>query len=274
MIYETNSLIVMKYKFEFNAENIDYASLRILNDLCFAHEPITRQMYQEYIADEFFALFTADAFIGFAAFIIRENRSHLRRIGIHPDFRARGLGGRLMERMLQRTKEQGVDFLDLWVEQGNQAAINLYQKFGYFITGESTQFLVPILSSDTEDFSVISVQQYLTRNPGLSDQSFFRKFADRHNPPQTYVLVFLQKDQPVGFTCFSPDLPGCYPFELFKQIEDIHQLISTLRPYLLAHKSTLKITTDDPLATTSLKADSMEENYRLYKMVRTLVSSG
>ena len=214
-----------------------------------------------------------DDFIGFAAFVIHENRLHLRRIGIHPDFRSRGLGTCLMNSMLEQSDKQGVDLLDLMVQQDNLTAINLYKKFDFIVTGESTQFSVPILARDTEGFSVIPIHQYIARNSSHPSRQKILKWVGRHKPPQRFALVFLHQDQPVGFTCFSPDLPGCYPFELFDPVDDIHLLLSSLNPFVLTNKRTIKITTYDPLAVTSFQAAQTKINYRLYKMTKTLVSS-
>lgn len=71
-----------------------------------------------------------DKLVGFVAADIRRKQSlaWIATIAVHPDYRGRGIGDRLLELAEQRS---GMPRMRLSVRQSNQAAQRLYQKRGY-----------------------------------------------------------------------------------------------------------------------------------------------
>ncbi len=59
----------------------------------------------------------------------------LLRIGVHPAYRKRGYGARLMERFLAEAKRRGCDTLFLEVRRDNAGAISLYRRYGFLDNG-------------------------------------------------------------------------------------------------------------------------------------------
>jgi ribosomal protein S18 acetylase RimI-like enzyme len=55
--------------------------------------------------------------------------------GVHPDFRRRGIGRRLIEAAISLTKEGGLERLDLEVFASNSKAIALYESVGFAVEG-------------------------------------------------------------------------------------------------------------------------------------------
>lgn len=55
----------------------------------------------------------------------------LMRIAVKPSYRGLGLSKKLMDRMMQSAAEQGATELTLEVRAGNEAAIGLYQSYGF-----------------------------------------------------------------------------------------------------------------------------------------------
>ncbi len=49
----------------------------------------------------------------------------------HPEFRGKGFGTRLMEKVLRVAKLLGVDSVELVVNTDNETAINLYERVGF-----------------------------------------------------------------------------------------------------------------------------------------------
>jgi len=68
-----------------------------------------------------------------AWFIVDE--IHIATIATHPDFRKRGIGGKLLLHTLQSAKAEGAVSSFLEVREGNAAAIMMYRKFGYVESG-------------------------------------------------------------------------------------------------------------------------------------------
>jgi ribosomal-protein-alanine N-acetyltransferase len=75
---------------------------------------------------------------------------HILNIAVDPAFRGRGLGKRLLEYALEYCRQLGAEQIELEVRTGNDAAIALYQKYGFVI-----RELVPCYYSDGEDAFVM-----------------------------------------------------------------------------------------------------------------------
>lgn len=59
------------------------------------------------------------------------DEAHITILGVHPDYRHQGLGQLLLEVMLQVSRRRGLKRATLEVKASNQAALSLYQKFGF-----------------------------------------------------------------------------------------------------------------------------------------------
>ena len=52
-------------------------------------------------------------------------------MGVHPNYRGQGLGGRLLEKCIQKAWTKGLTRIELEARADNEAAIALYEKFGF-----------------------------------------------------------------------------------------------------------------------------------------------
>jgi ribosomal-protein-alanine N-acetyltransferase len=68
-----------------------------------------------------------------AWFIVDE--IHIATIATHPDFRKQGIGEKLLLFTLQSAKNEGAVSSFLEVRENNDAALNMYRKFGYVENG-------------------------------------------------------------------------------------------------------------------------------------------
>lgn len=57
-------------------------------------------------------------------------------MAILPAYRGQGLGSALMSQLFVGLSEQGIDRVSLSVDPGNEAAVKLYQRFGFKAVGE------------------------------------------------------------------------------------------------------------------------------------------
>jgi ribosomal-protein-alanine N-acetyltransferase len=65
---------------------------------------------------------------------------HVANLAVAPKFRRRGLGRRLLHHVLARAAEKGIKSATLEVRSGNQAAQNLYAKFGFEVVGRRKRY--------------------------------------------------------------------------------------------------------------------------------------
>ncbi|NTV91794.1 MAG: amino acid adenylation domain-containing protein [Chlorobiaceae bacterium] len=77
--------------------------------------------------------------VGFAAARIYSNDPYLtqlRWMWVDSDFRGKGLGSRLLEKVIEWSQSRGAQKMDLWVSESQSAAIRLYTSKGFVDTGE------------------------------------------------------------------------------------------------------------------------------------------
>lgn len=75
---------------------------------------------------------------------------HVKDLAVHPDHRGRGIGSRLLNRGLQRLRRQNAGRVKLEVRASNEAAIGLYDRFGF-----ETHHTIPNYYDDGEDALVL-----------------------------------------------------------------------------------------------------------------------
>ncbi|MGL1862370.1 MAG: ribosomal protein S18-alanine N-acetyltransferase [Pseudodesulfovibrio sp.] len=69
--------------------------------------------------------------VGYIAFSLIEDEMEILNLAVHPDFRKRHIGTKLLDRGFKICRKKGIakSFLD--VKESNVAAIDMYEKFGY-----------------------------------------------------------------------------------------------------------------------------------------------
>ncbi len=77
---------------------------------------------------------------GYIIFWIIEETLELHDIGVKGTFRKRGVGRRLMEKMLERAAQRGVEEMFLEVRRSNKNAIRFYEAFGFKQVGERKNY--------------------------------------------------------------------------------------------------------------------------------------
>jgi ribosomal-protein-alanine N-acetyltransferase len=73
-----------------------------------------------------------DRLVGFIMTnMINKNKAHLITLDVHPDFRRKGLGSRLLKMAEEEVEKKRVNSISLEVDVENYAAIELYEKFRF-----------------------------------------------------------------------------------------------------------------------------------------------
>ena len=68
---------------------------------------------------------------GYLNFRILAGEGEIERVAVHPQWRGRGFGRKLMEAMVEYASSQGVAEITLDVRAGNERARNLYESCGF-----------------------------------------------------------------------------------------------------------------------------------------------
>jgi ribosomal-protein-alanine N-acetyltransferase len=90
--------------------------------------------------------------VGFAGIWLMVDEAHITTFGVHPDWRRRGVGRRLLLRLADLALELEAARMTLEVRVGNEAAQALYRSFGFRVTGRRPRYY----SDDGEDAYVMS----------------------------------------------------------------------------------------------------------------------
>ena len=76
-----------------------------------------------------------DNVVGYCGYWSIVGEAHITNIAVHPDYRGRGIGGRLMQEMLNDIEALGHTAATLEVREDNYPAIRLYERYGFTQAG-------------------------------------------------------------------------------------------------------------------------------------------
>lgn len=72
-----------------------------------------------------------DHIVGYCGIVMAQEEGDITNVSVAKDVQNRGIGQRLMEELLIRTKEKGIQKIFLEVRESNQKAIHVYEKIGF-----------------------------------------------------------------------------------------------------------------------------------------------
>ncbi|MGB3328848.1 MAG: ribosomal protein S18-alanine N-acetyltransferase [Thermomicrobiales bacterium] len=109
---------------------------------------------------------TPPPIIGFAGMWQLFDEAHVTTIGVHPDYRGRGLGELLFVALIDEAIRRDVAWLTLEVRVTNVTAQNLYQKYGFTVQGRRPRYY----SDNNED-------AYIMWSESLKDAGYRDRLA-------------------------------------------------------------------------------------------------
>lgn len=117
-------------------EHID--EVMVVENLSFSI-PWSREAFIQEVTTNQFAIYVVALVdgnaVGYAGMWKVFDEGHITNIAAHPEFRKSGIGGLLIEKLLQIAKEEGIQGLTLEVRRGNLPAQKLYRKYGFESAG-------------------------------------------------------------------------------------------------------------------------------------------
>jgi ribosomal-protein-alanine N-acetyltransferase len=109
------------------------AEISEIERLSFA-APWSPESFRQELAGElahYFAALRAGRVIGYCGYWNIVGEAHITNVAVHPDFRGRRVGARLLETMLADIQNRNIRGITLEVREDNLTAIRLYKGFGF-----------------------------------------------------------------------------------------------------------------------------------------------
>lgn len=78
--------------------------------------------------------------VGYIGYWFIMDEAHISTIAVHPDFRQMGIGEMMLRTAIEEILEKGTLVVTLEVRKSNDAAIRLYQKFGFEVIGTRARY--------------------------------------------------------------------------------------------------------------------------------------
>jgi ribosomal-protein-alanine N-acetyltransferase len=206
-----------------------------------------------------------------------ENDAHLKKIGVAKSLQNRGLGTKLMEAALDWFEKVGIHQATLYTQDYNTIAQNLYKKFGFSVTGTTWHYFVPFSTINPtglyscerirdDEIDTVGVQYY---------ESLPVSQIRRYIKSDTDLVLTLKDDkgQLYGACRFSPNFPGCFPFEI-EETECFDDFVFGIQKYSLPEFDYLRLTfTDNPELASLCESRGYKLHHRLFKMTLELKDS-
>ena len=92
--------------------------------------------------------------IGYAGFWNVSGEGDITNVAVLPEYRRKGIASRLIDVMIKKANELELSLLTLEVRRSNEAAQNLYKKFGFETIGERKRYY----SDNREDALIMQLE--------------------------------------------------------------------------------------------------------------------
>lgn len=89
---------------------------------------------------EWFVAIVDDQVVGYSGLLQVGTEGHITNLAVERAQRRHGIGRMLLERLIEAARQRGIEALTLEVRESNEAAIQLYEKFGFRVLGRRKRY--------------------------------------------------------------------------------------------------------------------------------------
>ncbi|KPL04765.1 MAG: hypothetical protein AMJ73_03690 [candidate division Zixibacteria bacterium SM1_73] len=136
MCQEANDLVIQKM----SKEDVDQVAG--LEKICFS-DPWSKETFMEELQLKLaipLVVKLEEKVVGYTCLWHLDDQLEVANFAVSPDHRKKGVGEKLMKRILMEAKERGCKSIVLSVRESNQGAVNLYTKFGFVEVGRRKKY--------------------------------------------------------------------------------------------------------------------------------------
>lgn len=116
----------------------DITQVLEIESLCFP-VPWSKEAFEMEIEKNKFARYMVleldNRVIGYGGMWMIIDECHITNIALHPDYRGRGYGNKMVEALINKAFEEGISRMTLEVRKSNLVAQRLYEKYGFISRG-------------------------------------------------------------------------------------------------------------------------------------------
>ena len=136
MCQEVDKIVIQKM----SKEDVDQVVR--LEKICFS-DPWSKETFMEELQLKVaipFIVKLEEKVVGYTCLWHLDDQLEVANFAVSPDHRRKGIGEKLIKRILLEAKERGCKNIVLSVRESNKAAINLYTKFGFAEVGRRKKY--------------------------------------------------------------------------------------------------------------------------------------
>ena len=125
-----------------NADHLE--EIERLERICFSR-PWSRRMLAEELENQCAAFLVAEdsqngAVMGYAGLLVVADEGYITNVAVFPEYRRQGVAAKILEIYLNFAQANQLAFLTLEVRPSNEAAIALYQRYGFEEVGRRKNY--------------------------------------------------------------------------------------------------------------------------------------
>lgn len=113
-----------------------------LEKICFS-DPWTKETFMEELKLQIsvpLVVKLEEKVVGYTCLWLLADQMELANFAVSPDHRRKGIGEKLMNRIILEAKERGCTSIVLSVRESNKEAVNLYTRFGFVEVGRRKKY--------------------------------------------------------------------------------------------------------------------------------------
>ena len=136
MCPEVDRIVIQKMSKE------DVEEVARLEEICFS-DPWSKEAFTEELQLKLaipFVVKLKEKVVGYTCLWHLDDQLEVANFAVSPDYRSKGIGEKLMKRILSEAKERSCKSIILSVRESNKMAINLYIKFGFVEVGRRKKY--------------------------------------------------------------------------------------------------------------------------------------
>jgi ribosomal-protein-alanine N-acetyltransferase len=136
MCPEVDRIVIQKMSKE------DVEEVARLEEICFS-DPWSKETFTEELQLRLaipFVVKLKEKVVGYTCLWHLDDQLEVANFAVSPDYRSKGIGEKLMKRILLEAKERACKSIILSVRESNKLAINLYTKFGFVEVGRRKKY--------------------------------------------------------------------------------------------------------------------------------------